>query len=164
MGFKIMGVAFPQQFKTAEELAAYIQLGILEQIEITEFGYAESGNMACNEIYVLNSGHGTLVIMGDDLAIGGHYYETIKGINYLRFIIDENSASYVFDCYKDGALRSFCLAGGNLIDDEGEPLPIEWIENDYAELIFKLIEEVTGATFFSIEDTRTAIRYRVTRS
>ena len=120
--------------------------------------------MATNEIYVLRSGHGTLVIMGDDLAIGGHYYETIKGINYLRFIIDENSASYVFDFYKDGALRSFCLAGGNLIDDEGEPLPIECIENDCAELIFKLIEDVTGATFFSIEETRTAIRYRVIRS
>ena len=42
MGFKIMGVAFPQQFKTAEELAEYIRLGILEEIELTQFSNADS--------------------------------------------------------------------------------------------------------------------------
>lgn len=162
MGFNVQGIAISKKYDTAQKLADTIGLGSIEKVSDKDFEEASSSMIDDNDIYITVLKNGTLITLGigfemQEIAID-HASEEGKAI---LFMVGETSMAFAFEYSINGkSVRTVFSAEGQNMMEEGETLQIETKESDMKEIIFGLMEEIAGDSFYSIEPDHKSERYR----
>jgi hypothetical protein len=162
MGFNVQGIAISKKYDTAQKLADTIGLGSIEKVSDNYFEEASSSMIDDNDIYITEVKNGTIVTLGSAFDIQeialNNASEQGKAI---KFMVGETSMAFAFEYFLNGqGIRTILNAEGENMMEEGEPLEIETKESDMTEIIFSLIGDVTGNSFYSIEPDQKSEHFR----
>ncbi|AWV96891.1 hypothetical protein [Arcticibacterium luteifluviistationis] len=162
MGINVRGIATSIKTKDISELTNKLGLPTPTLIDKTYFENAISNSIENNEIFLTISSKGTILTVGDEVAIEsmpiGNLSLDGKAMN---FIVGETSMIFAFDFYENGELlRSVINAEDQNLKAEGELLDIEHSEDDFTELIFSLMETVSGDSIYTLEPDAESVRYK----
>ena len=160
MGFNISGIVINKNFeKNINELSKILNLNLEFDKEI-DFETASENWKDEGIIDVYFGNNGTLIFANEDLCLGNGY--SFSGTNILTFALSETSMAFNFGYTENGNnIRSKMEVNGEIIDENGNKLEIENDEEDISEIIWKLISEILGISFESIETNEKAFRFSI---
>lgn len=162
MGFNVQGIAISKKYDTAQNLADTIGLGSIQKVSDKYFEEATSSMIEDNDIYITEVKNGTIVTLGSGFDIQEISLNSASNEGKaIRFMIGETSMAFAFEYLLNGkAVRTILNAEGENMMEEGDPLEIETKETDMTEIIFSLIGDVTGDSFYSVEPDQKSEHYR----
>lgn len=159
MGFNISGIATNINFKD-NLIELQKQLGLTlsftEEINFEKASENWKEDEVC-DIYFCETG--TLLLINMDFCIEPW---SIENGNTLTFAISETSMAFNLS-YCEGLKlrRSFMTMNNGIITDEGEKLQVEENTSDASEIIWKQLNAVLGKSFWNIEPSEKAHRYKL---
>lgn len=163
MGFNISGIAINKNLngrldKLSRILNFYdTEIKFLKEID---FETASENWKQDGIIDVYFSENTTLIFASLDLLAGAEF--SYKNTNILTFSLSETSMAFDFTYTENGSnIRSRMEVNGEIIDERGNRLEIENEEEDISEIIWKMVSEVLGIPFESIETNEKAFRFSI---
>ncbi len=117
-----------------------------------DFMFTEQGSFAfCN-------------VMETQYLLGSINSKLFEGTEMILFAMSETSMAFMMKYYADGIkIRELQNIEGKTIFSFGDPLDIEQNEEDLTEVFFKLVSELIGKEFYSIEADEPFTRYIKTK-
>lgn len=158
MGFNVSGIAINGNFQGREEQlweALGFNVVFEKEIYFEEASSNWKDDVLC-DVYFTE--RGTLIFLSMDRCIEGY---SIPDQQCFTFALSETSMAFNFE-YAEGSkvLRRFMEVNGEELSAEGTPLEVELNTSDSADKIWKQIEVVLGASFWSIDPAAKAYRYQ----
>jgi|GEM_PF-5742725 len=165
MGFNILGIVLSKKFEDKNELCKSLGIGEVQLIEPDEIfeNASSSYGMGDLDVYITEVGNGTLITHGIyiDFTTINVKPLTSGGGKGMRFVMGDTTGMYNYFYAVDGkGKRQFNFNQGKVIADQGEKLAVETEGKDVSSLIFDLIGEITGMSFWNIEPDHPALLYR----
>ena len=163
MVYNFQGIAISKNYASIEDLTTKLGIPKITQIGVSNFQNVTSSNMEDNELYATVLDIGTILTFGLDLDIQMLYLDEVsKDGSALRFLISESSQVYALEYILNGVSeRTIMVAEGENKFEQGKPLEYESDNIDIQQLILKIIGEVVGQNFSSIEPEKTSTRFSV---
>ncbi len=174
MGLNIQGVAVSK--KDINDISKRLLFNSLQKIEKVLFEKVLSNSIGEDEIYVIETKNGTLLIFGDNIPLWEiekqqnsdvHFWKipmTLLSKNKnraLRFMIGETSNIFAFHYYEDGeCLRKFYSVNFEIEDEEGKALDIEFQNLPHDEIIYELMLKICGDNIETIDLEQFATVYK----
>ena len=161
MGFNVTGVATSIKTENINELTKLLGIGPLTMLNISNFESATSSSIGENEIFLTKTSNGTILTVGDEIDIDNLSFDKISAYGKaLKFMVGETAMVFGFDYYENGKLvRSVINVQDKNIQEEGESLEIEKTEDDFTEIIFNIMETVSGDSIYTLEPDIQSIRF-----
>ncbi|MBY0537238.1 MAG: hypothetical protein K2P88_15410 [Chitinophagaceae bacterium] len=158
MGFNVSGIAINGNFQGREEQlweALGFNVVFEKEIYFEEASSNWKDDVLC-DVYFTE--RGTLIFLSMDRCIEGY---SIPDQQCFTFALSETSMAFNFE-YAEGSkvLRRFMEVNGEELSAEGTPLEVELNTSDSADKIWKQIEVVLGASFWSIDPAAKAYCYQ----
>ena len=149
MGFNISGIAMDQTFdKDPKKVAEALKLSF-ELVEETNFETASKNWTPEKDVYVYFSDQATLIFMSYEHCFGGF---RVPGAKVLTFAYSATAMTFLMHYWdQNRTVRMLNEAEGDIVMQRGTPLSQESKGNGLSGLIFDMIEEVLGQSFYSIE-------------
>ena len=162
MGFNVQGIAISKKFNTAQNLADIIGLGSIQKVSDKYFEEATSSMIEDSDIFITEVKNGTIVTLGSGFDVQEIPLNIASNDGKaIWFMVGETSMAFAFEYLLNGeGVRTVLNAEGENMMEEGEPLEIETTETDMTEIIFGLIGDVTGDSFYSVEPDQKSEHYR----
>ena len=159
MGFNIAGVVINKNYQDSIiELGEELGLELQFKNEIT-FEEAVSNWKADDQCDVFFSEQGTLLFFAMDRGAGEY---KIEGQQVFTFAISESSMVFSLTYFEGNTLqRSLTEFNGEIMQEDGEPLPEEVNTQNTSRLIFSKIGALLGTSFWQIENEAPAFRYKI---
>ena len=163
MGFNISGIVINRNLEKNNEVLSKILNLNLEFDKEIDFETASENGKDEGIIDVYFGNNGTLIFANEDLCLGDGY--SFPKTNIMTFALSETSMAFNFAYTENGnIIRSKMEINGEIIDEKGNKLEIENDEEDISEIIWKLISEILGISFGSIEPNEKAFRFSIKKS
>lgn len=165
MGFNLLGIVLSKKFEDKNELCKSLGIGEVELIGPDGiFEEASSSyNMGDQDVYITEVGDGTIIThgVGIDFTTINVKPPTTDAGKGMRFVMGDTTGMYNFFYAEDGkGKRQLNFNQGKLIADQGNKLVVEAEGKEIPEVIFDLVEEITGMSFWKIEPEHPSIHYR----
>lgn len=161
MGYNISGIAVNKNLKTEidsieNEIGYRLEFLAEVNFETASANWKEEG--IC-DIYF--GKYGTLIFLSHELSVESY---SIMGLPTVTFAISETSMAFCFHYCENGKIkRSRAEIEGKELPHEGEKLDIESSTVETSEIIWQLIEKTIGQSFWSIDLSEKALRYRLVK-
>jgi hypothetical protein len=161
MGFNVQGIATSLKTKNIATFIPHLEREKATDGEMSYLEAATSSHIEDNDVYIIPAENGTILTAGFGIPIYDVSLEELS-INgkALKYMVGETAMMFVFDYYENGELiRSVSNHNGRNMQEKGEPLAIEKSETDFTEIIFTLMQEVTGDSIYTLEPDAKAEKY-----
>jgi hypothetical protein len=165
MGFNLLGVAIDKEFADKQALYRELQIGDVEitnEHEVFE-NAVSSYSMDDDAVFITETASGSLITFGTSID-----FTTIKtkklseNGNVLLFVIGDTVGMYILLYAKNGKIiRYINYNQGEKIADKGHPLPIEEHNKDISEIIFALIGQIIGKSFWDLEPGHPSVMFKI---
>ena len=158
MGYNISGLVINKNYKEyLTELESILgeKLSFTKTVSFEEASENWKEDDYCDIYYSKN---GTLVFLSMERG-GFEFYA--KELDTFSFVLSEMSMTFGINVVKNGKLiRTIIESEDNILQDIGEPLPIEKNEEDKSEIIYHLMENSLGKSFHDIDLEIKCYRYK----
>lgn len=161
MGFNVRGFATSIKTENISVITEKLGLGTPTLVDTTYFENATSYNIGANEVFLTVASNGTILTIGDEIPFEDLPIENLsKNGKSLRFAVSETAMVFGFDLFENGKLvRTVINMEEENVHEEGEQLEIEQKESDFTEIIFSLMENVSGDSIYTLEPDIESVRY-----
>jgi len=157
MGFNISGIAINKNYENnLVELQKHFGWSLQKDSKVN-FETASENWKEPNLCDIYFTENGTLIFISADKCMDEF---PIKEFETLSFILSETSMSMYLNYCVDGvSKRSIMETEGTILEEEGDPLPLEENAEDTSEIIWQQIAKLIGVRYFDIELGSEATRY-----
>ena len=157
MGFNIAGLVIDENYQDRlPELETLLGDKLIFQKEVL-FEDASENWKEDNYCDIYFSEKGTFIFISGERAASEY---ALPKSNLFTFILSEMTMTFMIDFVEKGiSKRSLVDVEGEIIESEGEPLPIESKAEDASEIIYLLIEDTIGESFDDIDLEATCYRF-----
>lgn len=157
MGFNIAGLVIDRNYQN--DLASLEQILDQKLVFEEEVNFTQASENWKESVYcdVYFTSRGTLVFLGMEAAA---FEFPVAKQKTLSFVLSEMTMTFSVNYTRNKfVLRTMVETEGELVEDKGEPLDFEDTESDKSELIYHLMEEVLGESFWDVDQEAKCYRY-----